>query len=485
MKMILYLTPLVFLMILCILSREHKIPSEWKETGIWRILLKMSSYLYEKTRRKSKLLQRADIRKNLHTMYPQIKTDKAESSYYVHKIGIVLLLMVAGSLIAGVLFLSSLTQNVVIQNSRIERNNYGQDPSSVTVDAKSEEGKEIGEFKLNIAARQYSKEEADQLFEKASDQLVKQMLQDNLSQDEVRTDLYLPDHMDNFPFRISWKLDNYECIHADGKLVKDHEVSLQGENVTLTATFSYANYKWEQIIYIRVLPPIVDERTKIYQEVKKELSENENKTLQNNEISLPQSVRNKRIQWHERTQDNSFLFFIMMILSAIIIFFAKDKELDKEIQKRQEELLLCYPDFVSQIVLYMGAGMTVRNILIKLAVEYVKEKGEKKSYLYEELCRVRYELEDGIPETDAIEHFGQRCRMQQYTRLSSLLTQNIRKGNSELLLILKEETIKATTERLDQVRKKGEQAGTKLLIPMMMMLAVVMILIMIPAYQSF
>jgi len=242
MKMILYLTPLVFLMILCILSREHKIPSEWKETGIWRILLKMSSYLYEKTRRKSKLLQRADIRKNLHTMYPQIKTDKAESSYYVHKIGIVLLLMVAGSLIAGVLFLSSLTQNVVIQNSRIERNNYGQDPSSVTVDAKSEEGKEIGEFKLNIAARQYSKEEADQLFEKASDQLVKQMLQDNLSQDEVRTDLYLPDHMDNFPFRISWKLDNYECIHADGKLVKDHEVSLQGENVTLTATFSYANY---------------------------------------------------------------------------------------------------------------------------------------------------------------------------------------------------------------------------------------------------
>ena len=75
--------------------------------------------------------------------------------------------------------------------------------------------------------------------------------------------------------------------------------------------------------------------------------------------------------------------------------------------------------------------------------------------------------------------------MQQYTRLCSLLTQNIRKGNSELLLILKEEALKATTERLDQARKKGEQAGTKLLIPMMMMLAVVMILIMIPAYRSF
>ena len=52
-------------------------------------------------------------------------------------------------------------------------------------------------------------------------------------------------------------------------------------------------------------------------------------------------------------------------------------------------------------------------------------------------------------------------------------------------MILKEEALKATTERLDQARKKGEQEGTKLLIPMMMMLAVVMILIMIPAYRSF
>ena len=487
MKMILYLIPLIFLMVLCILSRKQMLPSEWKETGIWRILLKMSSYLYEKIRRKSKLLQRADIRKNLYTMYPQIKTESAESSYYIHKIGIVMLLMIAGSLIAGVLYLSSLTQNAVIRNSKVERNDYGQDSSSITLDAKNEEGDEIGEFELNIAARQYSKKEADKLFKKASDQLVKQILQDNLSQDEVRTDLYLPDKMDNFPFRISWKLDNYESIHADGKIVKDHEVSMQGENVTLTATFSYASNKWEQIIYIRVLPPVVDEKTKIYQEVKKMLSENENKTLENNELSLPQSVRNKKIWWHEHTQDTSFLFFFMIILSAIIIFFAKDRELDKEIQEREEELLLCYPQFVSQIVLYMGAGMTVRNILIKLAVEYVKEKnkGGKKRYLYEELCRVRYELEDGVAETGAIEHFGQRCRMQQYTRLCSLLTQNIRKGSSELLLILKEEALKATTERLDQARKKGEQAGTKLLIPMMMMLAVVMILIMIPAYRSF
>ena len=136
-------------------------------------------------------------------MYPQIKTESAESSYYIHKIGIVMLLMIAGSLIAGVLYLSALTQNAVIRNSKVERNDYGQDSSSITLDAKNEEGDEIGEFELNIAARQYSKKEADKLFKKASEQLVKQILQDNLSQDEVRTDLYLPDKMDNFPFQIS------------------------------------------------------------------------------------------------------------------------------------------------------------------------------------------------------------------------------------------------------------------------------------------
>ena len=62
---------------------------------------------------------------------------------------------------------------------------------------------------------------------------------------------------------------------------------------------------------------------------------------------------------------------------------------------------------------------------------------------------------------------------------------NLRKGNSELFNQLEEESNKAFEERLAAVRKKGEEAGTKLLMPMILMLIIVMVVIMIPAYMTF
>ena len=67
-------------------------------------------------------------------------------------------------------------------------------------------------------------------------------------------------------------------------------------------------------------------------------------------------------------------------------------------------------------------------------------------------------------------------------KLGTLLSQNIRKGNKDLLLKLRQEAAVALEERKNRARKAGEEAGTKLLLPMMMMLCIVMVLIMIPAY---
>ena len=156
-------------------------------------------------------------------------------------------------------------------------------------------------------------------------------------------------------------------------------------------------------------------------------------------------------------------------------------------EERRTQMLFDYPQFVSQLVLYMGAGMTVRNIFKKLTDAYAREieKGAKKRYLYEELQRAVRELNAGTSETTVYEHMGLRCGMQQYTRLFTLLSQNLRKGNSELMLLLADESKKAFEERMDKVRKAGEEAGTKLLLPMVIMLVIVMVIIMIPAYLAF
>ena len=94
-------------------------------------------------------------------------------------------------------------------------------------------------------------------------------------------------------------------------------------------------------------------------------------------------------------------------------------------------------------------------------------------------------MESGVTEVEAYEHFGQRCRLPQYRKCAALLVQNLKKGSAGLLAALQEEAEHSFEERKRNAREEGERAGTKLLFPMMMMLAVVMVLILVPACFSF
>ena len=144
-----------------------------------------------------------------------------------------------------------------------------------------------------------------------------------------------------------------------------------------------------------------------------------------------------------------------------------------------------YPEIVNKLSLYMGAGMTIRNAFVKMGEDYKKNRKERRRYVYEEILITCNELQSGRSESDAYDHFGRRCQVSVYMKLCTLLSQNIRKGSNDLLHMLRQEADNAFAERKNLAKKLGEEAGTKLLLPMMMMLCIVMVLIMIPAYFSF
>ena len=75
--------------------------------------------------------------------------------------------------------------------------------------------------------------------------------------------------------------------------------------------------------------------------------------------------------------------------------------------------------------------------------------------------------------------------MNSYSKLLSLLIQNRQKGNDGLLKALKTEEANAFFLRIDQAKRAGEEAGTKLLFPMLCMLLIVMVIVMAPALMQF
>ncbi len=474
------------LIALFLLSKDLELPDTMEETGISRVFLKMSLFIYQKIRHRIKSISGEKIRLYLGTLWQRKDLETAETEYFIRKISIVLLMATAGSFLSLMLCVSSGKSSHIKEGSVIERGAFGDREYELELVASDETGKELMDYTLPVRTREYTKEEAEDLFEEAGPVLEKKVLKENESFDQVTTDLDLVESIPEFPFTISWKMDNYEVLHLDGELNEDN-IPKDGTAVTLKAIYSYEDMKWQQEFVANIFPRALSPAERAFKEIRKMLLQADQDSLTETDIELPGEYEGRKLFWSERKEDNSLLLLLLTLIGGAASYVMKDKELKKAMEQRYSQMLSDYPQFVSQLVLYMGAGMTMRNILIKLSANYDRKKkaGDEKRYLYEEVQRASRELSTGSSEGDVYVRLGLRCGGQQYTRLVTLLSQNLRKGNSELLALLQEESKKAFEERMDKARKAGEEAGTKLLLPMIIMLVIVMVVIMIPAYMAF
>ena len=147
-------------------------------------------------------------------------------------------------------------------------------------------------------------------------------------------------------------------------------------------------------------------------------------------------------------------------------------------------LALDYADVVYQLMVYIGAGLTVRKAWECIVENYERRKESHKGRIrpaYEEMAQTLRQIRYGEPEGKAMEAFGRRCGLQPYMKLSSLLEQNRRTGTKNLQQLLEQEMSAAWEEQKHAARRLGEEAGTRLLIPLFLMLIVVMVIIMVPA----
>lgn len=483
---VLYLVFPVLTLIIWLLAKDVKLPEAIKAQGIEKELLKVAFFIYTAVRSRRKVKGLDSVRASLTALTHKKNIEEIEAAYYSQKLCLFITMALAGSFLAGVLHFSALNERAVGDNGVIARSESGGGDQTLLLEARDEKGEKLGDFEVTVSEQVYTREEADRLFDEASALVEEKVFAANESPDHVTENLNLIKKLEGYPFEISWQQDNYEVVGFDGD-VHGEEASEDGQLVTLTATYRYDGQTWQQILYANVFPRELTEKQLWEKEINEKLTEAEVKSRYNPNLILPGSYEGGHLSWSERVEENSLILMILMLLGGAAVFVMKDKELQKQVEDRRLQMLADYPGFVSKLVLYMGAGMTVRSIFEKMTKDYLsgRRAGGQERFMYEELARTVREISGGVSEVQGYENFGRRCGGQQYTRLSALLSQNIRKGNSELLSLLREESDKAFEDRLSKAQKAGEEAGTKLLLPMILMLLIVMIIIMIPAYMTF
>jgi len=171
-----------------------------------------------------------------------------------------------------------------------------------------------------------------------------------------------------------------------------------------------------------------------------------------------------------------FAFMVISLLVPAAAVYASDRELNKKIKSRRLLIQIEFPDFLNKLTLLINAGMTISK-----AWETASLKSGKAGPLYELLALSLTEIKAGKPEYKAYEDFARNCRSPEISRAISLLLQNLRKGGFQVTSVLRLHANECWEMRKNAVKRIGEEASTKMVFPMALMLIAILIIAAAPA----
>ena len=176
---------------------------------------------------------------------------------------------------------------------------------------------------------------------------------------------------------------------------------------------------------------------------------------------------------------NGILFSGMAVAAFAAVPFLVDSSLNSEIENRRLLIQMEFPEFINKLTLLVNAGMTISK-----AWEKIINENKKDHILYREMRYALMDIKAGRPEAVAYEEFARRCRVKEVTKFVSVVVMNLRRGGSEVVPVLKAQGDECWEMRKSAARQMGEEASTKILIPMMIMFLGIVLIVATPAVLS-
>ena len=372
----------------------------------------------------------------------------------------------------------------VMWDKNIEKSNY---EMGYEVCYETENKEIFGRVNLTIPQKNYSEKEAYSMFESVEEQLEQIVLNGNESLDKVTNDLFFADSVKGYPVDITWSTDNEEVLNSDGQVFNYEAGSINP--VTVTATMCLGEYEQEYSFPVCVIAPEIKDKLWWQRAVEYTLQKKLQEAELENSIMIPTEIGGSKVNFFIRKETRPWQLLLGIPTVFFLLMYGNLKEAQKKKKKKDACLIREYPEIVSRLSLYVQAGMTSKNAIGKMVADYEKVrmtgKDKEKNYGYEELKKTYYEMKSGISEHQAYRNMGQRIGVSEYKKLTSMLIQQLEKGSKDFVFTLQQETMEAFEKRKRIARETGEEAGTKLLLPMGIMFAITLVIIMAPACFSF
>lgn len=433
-----------------------------------------------------------------------------EAVYWYGRISLVLFILLLCNILSLFGGLNSLNSKGILSGSELIRPDKGKGSSKTVLEVtiknsdQGYESKEVykdqgsgssgatveedltAEISVTVNEKEYTQEELSSVMDRAVAYLDTAVLGANLSANRIEGRLNLISLIPGTKIKVRWVLKDPGLILSDGT-INNEEADPEGSKTQATAVLSYGDRIREHVFFFTVFPRVKSKEELLTEELNREIERLDDETSTEDKMRLPERLGNYRLEYKEKREDTSIAITIMGLFAALLSWFIGEREHASRIKARNNQMLLDYPDIINKFILLVNAGMTIRQAWIRITGDYLNKKSKRavKRYAYEEMLVTAHELNLGVNEAAAYEQFGKRTGILPYMKFSTLIVQNLKKGSKGLVELLNREALDAFEERKELAKRMGEEAQTKLLGPMLLMLLLILAIIMIPAFRTF
>ena len=339
------------------------------------------------------------------------------------------------------------------------------------------------DIEIDISEKDMPSGVSGELLSEALEDIQAEYLGDNEGPSMVWRDLTIRDSYQEGRVSAVWSFEPEGYISSDGSMIREAEILPQ--DVTAGVYLKCGSDSIQQNFPIRVVPVDVSSEDGFRYYMADYLRRADESG--GDEMTLPDEIEGVSVSWKEVPENTGrdLSVFGLVVLFAIVALGRSEEK--RRISEAREQMVRDYPDIVSGLSLYVGAGFSVKQAFERISGSYESdiEHGRRQRQAgYEEINMLVRQIHGGKSELDAYEELGSRSGVSCYRKLSMLLCANLRKGNSELLDQLESEEESAFEERKMRARVAGEQASTKLLVPMMGLLFVIMAVLVVPSFMN-
>ena len=167
---------------------------------------------------------------------------------------------------------------------------------------------------------------------------------------------------------------------------------------------------------------------------------------------------------------------LVLILIALVVWNC-ERELEEYAEEKKVKIVSELPVVISKLTLLVGAGVTLRN-----AWEQTANEGEGE--IYDEMRKVMIDKANGASDEVAFCKFAEHTDDKKIKRFAVAMVQNLKKGNAEQIVFLREMSMQMWDNKKKLVLKKIEDAKSLMVLPLFMIFIGVLIMIIVPMFSS-